>query len=75
MFAMINNPKDWPCFATESEVIQTLQLCFLEFKISHISKEKNGVADSLGRSAHLFYREFYYIGCSIPVWLRRPPQV
>ncbi|KAF2564683.1 hypothetical protein F2Q70_00018369 [Brassica cretica] len=36
LIAMIREPQAWPSFATELETIKTLQLCFPEFKISHI---------------------------------------
>ncbi|KAF3541048.1 hypothetical protein F2Q69_00019962 [Brassica cretica] len=58
-----------------SEAIKTLQLCFPEFKISHIPRVQNGISDSLAKNVRSFRRKLCYIGCSIPVWLPRPPQV
>ncbi|XP_013700247.2 uncharacterized protein LOC106404032 [Brassica napus] len=75
LIAMIREPQAWPSFATELEAIKTLQLCFPEFKISHIPRAQNGISDSLAKSARSFYRKLCYIGCSIPVWLPRPSQV
>ncbi|XP_013689867.2 uncharacterized protein LOC106393744 [Brassica napus] len=75
LIAMIREPQAWPSFATELEAIKTLQLCFPEFKISHIPRAQNRISDSLAKSARSFYRKLCYIGCSIPVWLPRPSQV
>nr|VDD60940.1 unnamed protein product [Brassica oleracea] len=75
LIAMIREPQAWASFATELEAIKTLQLCFPEFKISHIPRAQNGISDSLAKSARSFYRKLCYIGCSIPVWLPRPSQV
>ena len=36
LIAMINVPHAWLSFATELESIETLQICFPDFKISHI---------------------------------------
>ena len=72
---MIEEPQAWPSFATELEEIKTLQLCFPEFKISHIPRVQNGISDSLAKNARSFRRKLCYIGCSIPVWLPIPPQV
>ena len=36
MIAMINEPQAWPSFATKLEAIHILQICFPNFKISHI---------------------------------------
>ena len=38
LIAMIREPQAWPSFATELETIKMLQLCFPEFKISHIPR-------------------------------------
>ena len=51
LIAMIREPQALPSFATELEAIKTLQLCFPEFKISHIPRAQNGISDSLAKSA------------------------
>ena len=73
--AMINEPHAWPSFATELERINTLKICFPDFKITHIPRTNNQISDFLARIARSFHRVLYFIGCSIPVWLPRPPQV
>nr|VDD45176.1 unnamed protein product [Brassica oleracea] len=71
---MITDPQAWPNFSTEREVIQIPQMCFLDFKISHFPRTQNKIDDSLARNARSFHRFLCLIGCSIPVWLPRPPQ-
>ena len=36
LIAMIKEPQVWPSFAIELERIETLQICFPEFKIIHV---------------------------------------
>ncbi|KAF3539118.1 hypothetical protein F2Q69_00022918 [Brassica cretica] len=75
LFAMIKDPQAWPSFAAELERIETLQICFMDFKITHVPRERNHTSDYLAKTARSFHRELHFIGCSIPVWLPRPPQV
>ncbi|KAL0802976.1 hypothetical protein Bca101_058152 [Brassica carinata] len=75
LIAMIKDLHAWPRFATELERIETLQICFPEFNISHVPRVHNRISDSLARTARSFHRELHFVGCSIPVWLPRPPQV
>nr|VDC61130.1 unnamed protein product [Brassica rapa] len=35
LIAMIEQPQAWPNFSTELEIIQTLRLCFSDFKIRY----------------------------------------
>ena len=72
---MLEQPQAWPNFSTELEIIQTLWLCFSDFKISYFPRVHNEIEDSLARNAHSFHRSLCFIGYSIPVWLPRPPQV
>ena len=72
---MITDPQAWPNFSIELEVIQILQMYFPDFKISYFPRAHNEIADSLARNARSFHRSLCLIGCSIPVWLPRPPQV
>ncbi|KAF2565660.1 hypothetical protein F2Q70_00025301 [Brassica cretica] len=36
LIAVIKEPHVWPSFATELKRIETLKICFLDFKIIHI---------------------------------------
>lgn len=64
---MIKEPRTWPSFATELERIETLQICFLDFKITHIPREQNQISDSLAKTARSFHRKLHFVGCYIPV--------
>ena len=75
LITMIQEPQAWPNFSTELEIIQTLRLCFSDVMISYLPRTQNEIADSLARNARSFHRSLCFIGCSIPVWLPRPPQV
>ncbi|KAF3535384.1 hypothetical protein F2Q69_00023498 [Brassica cretica] len=74
LIAMLNDPQEWPSFATELEKIETLKICFPDFKINHVPRVRNQLSDFLAKTARNFRRELLFIGCSIPVWLPRPPQ-
>ncbi|KAF2557652.1 hypothetical protein F2Q68_00014698 [Brassica cretica] len=74
LIAMIKKPQESPSFAIELEKIETLQICFLDFKITHVPRVRNQFSDFLAKTARTFRRELLFIGCSIPVWLPRPPQ-
>ena len=75
LIAMIKDPQAWPSFATELERIETLQICFPDFNIIHVPRARNQTSDFLARTARSFHKKLFFIGCSIPVWLPRPPQV
>lgn len=75
LIAMIEEPRASPSFATELEAIKMLQLCFSEFKLSHIPRTQNRISDPLAKNVRSFHRKLCYIGCYIPVWLSTPPQV
>ena len=75
LIVIIREPRAWPSFATELKRIETLHICFPDFKITHIPREENRISAFLARTARSFYREFHFVGFSIPVWLSKPPQV
>ena len=75
LIAMLKKPHAWPSFATELERIETLQIFFMDFNIIHVPRVRNQILDFLVKTARSFHRELHFIGCSIPVWLPRPPQV
>ncbi|KAG5411107.1 hypothetical protein IGI04_007426 [Brassica rapa subsp. trilocularis] len=55
--------------------IENLKICFPDFKITHIPRTRNQISDFLARTTRSFHRVFYFIGCSIPVGLPRPPKI
>ena len=75
LIVMIKEPQAWPSFATKLERIETLQICFPDFNITYVPQARNQISDSLAKTARSFHRELHFIGCCIPVWLPRPPQV
>lgn len=56
LIAMIKEFQAWPSFATELEVKKTLQICFSDFKISHVSRTQNRISDYLVKAVRYFYR-------------------
>ncbi|KAF3594630.1 hypothetical protein DY000_02022633 [Brassica cretica] len=74
LITMMKEPHVWPSFAMELERIETLQICFPDFNIVHVPRARNQNSDFLAKTARSFHRELHFIGCSIPVWLPRPPQ-
>ncbi|KAF3496278.1 hypothetical protein DY000_02053416 [Brassica cretica] len=73
LIAMIKEPHAWPSFTTKLERIETLQICFPDFSITHVPIARNQISDFLAKTARSFHRELFFIGCSIPFWLRKPP--
>ncbi|KAF2586453.1 hypothetical protein F2Q70_00035737 [Brassica cretica] len=65
--AMIKEPYAWLSFATELEKIETLKICFPDFKIIHIPRAQNSISNFLAKTARSFYRDLCFIGCSILV--------
>ncbi|KAF3602969.1 hypothetical protein F2Q69_00035436 [Brassica cretica] len=66
LIAMIKEPHEWPSFATELKKIETLQICFADFKITHVPRVCNQFSDFLAKTVRTFRRELLFIGCSIP---------
>ena len=60
LIAMINEPHAWPSFATKLERIETLKICFSNFKITHIRRAQNHISDSLARTMRSFQKELFY---------------
>ncbi|KAF3542236.1 hypothetical protein DY000_02010435 [Brassica cretica] len=75
LIAMLKEPHAWPSFATELERIETLQICFPDFNITHVPQARNQISDFLSKTTRSFHMELNFIGCSIPVWLPKSPQV
>ena len=57
LIAMINEPQEWPSVATELEKIETMLICFLDFKITHVPRVRNQFSDFLSKTARTFRRE------------------
>lgn len=63
LIAMIKESQAWSNFATELEVIQTLYVYFLDFKISYTLREQNKIVDSLARTTRSFNIDLCFISC------------
>ncbi|XP_056850872.1 uncharacterized protein LOC130500150 [Raphanus sativus] len=48
---MITNPEDWPAFARETELFQSLHEGFEDVRVSHIPRDRNRRADALAKEA------------------------
>uniref|UniRef100_A0A0D3D347 RNase H type-1 domain-containing protein n=1 Tax=Brassica oleracea var. oleracea TaxID=109376 RepID=A0A0D3D347_BRAOL len=48
LIAMVKDPQAWPSFSTELERIETLQICFPEFNITHVPRTHDQIADFFG---------------------------
>uniref|UniRef100_A0A0D3A8Q7 RNase H type-1 domain-containing protein n=1 Tax=Brassica oleracea var. oleracea TaxID=109376 RepID=A0A0D3A8Q7_BRAOL len=51
--AMIKEPHAWLSFATELKNIETLKICFPDFKIIHIPRAQNSISDFLAKMRSL----------------------
>jgi len=60
LIAMIKEPHAWPSFVTELERIETLQICFSDFNIIHVTRARNQFSDFLAKSARSFRRELHF---------------
>ena len=58
LISMIKEPQAWPNFAIELEAINTLHICFPDFKISHISRARNEIFDYVANSRSFFIVSF-----------------
>uniref|UniRef100_A0A0D3A7G3 RNase H type-1 domain-containing protein n=1 Tax=Brassica oleracea var. oleracea TaxID=109376 RepID=A0A0D3A7G3_BRAOL len=45
LIAIIKEPHVWPSFATKLERIETLQICFPDFSITHVPRARNHISD------------------------------
>ena len=48
---MVSSPEDWPAFATHMEEFSRNKTFFPSFKITHIPRAQNTIADKLARGA------------------------
>ena len=61
LIVMIKEPHAWPSFLTELERIETLQIYFPDFKITHVSRAHNQISYFLAKTARSFHRELCFI--------------
>ncbi|KAL0857500.1 hypothetical protein Bca101_062654 [Brassica carinata] len=63
---MLDNPADWPAFASELVSFRLLKDGFSGFSISHIPRTRNGRADSLAKEARISGTLFIHIDQTQP---------
>ena len=57
LIAMIKESHAWPTFATELEMIETLQIGFPDFNINYVPRARNQISDFLAKTARSFDME------------------
>ncbi|XP_018487893.1 uncharacterized protein LOC108858473 [Raphanus sativus] len=65
---MVSSPGEWPVFATHLEEFQRSKIFFPSFKIRHIPRTHNSVADKLARGARCSPSAMFYVDSMPPVW-------
>ena len=68
---IVSSPDEWPAFATHLEKFRRSKTFFPSFKIQHIRRETNQVAE-LARGARSSPSAVFYIDSIPPVWLTEP---
>ncbi|XP_013704488.2 uncharacterized protein LOC106408222 [Brassica napus] len=66
---MVSSPDEWPAFATYLEEFRRSKSLFPSFKIQHIPRASNLVADKLARGAQSFPLAVLYVDSTPPAWL------
>ncbi|KAL0722237.1 hypothetical protein Bca4012_036836 [Brassica carinata] len=69
---MVSSPEDWPAFATHMEEFSRSKIFFPSFKIIHIPRAQNTMADKLARGARSSPSTMLYVDSRSPVWLSAP---
>ena len=69
---MVSSPEDWPAFATHMEEFSRSKTFFPSFKITHIPRAQNTMADKLARGAQSSPSAMLYVDSTPPVWLHEP---
>ena len=75
LITIVKKFQKWPSFTTELEKIETMQICFPDFEITYVPRVRYQFSDFLAKTTKTFRRELLFIGCCIPVWLSKLPQV
>ncbi|KAL0699808.1 hypothetical protein Bca4012_055930 [Brassica carinata] len=72
---MIKDPTAWSGFSTELSELASIQERYQDFEIFHVPRIQNKTVDSLAKTPRAFHRSLFFISCSIPIWISRPPLV
>ena len=69
---MVSSPEEWPAFATHMEEFLRSKTFVPIFKIRHIPRAQNTMADKLARGAMSSPLAMLYVDSSPPVWFTEP---
>ena len=68
---MVSTPEEWPAFSTHMEEFNRSKMFFPYFRIRHILRAHNTLADKLARGARSSPSALLYVDSTPPVWLAR----
>ena len=66
---MVSSPDEWPAFATHLEEFRCSKSSFPSFKIQHIPRATNLIADKLVRGDWSFLSAVFYADSTPPSWI------
>ena len=69
---MVSTPDEWPAFFRHIEEFNRSKIFFSHFRIRHILRAQNTLADKLARGARSSPSALLYVDSIPPVWLVRP---
>ena len=65
---MVSTPEEWTAFSTHLEEFNRSKIFFSEFRIRHIPRAQNTLADELARGARSFPSAMLYVDSTPPIW-------
>ena len=68
---MVSTPEEWPAFSTHMEEFNRSKMFFPYFRIRHILRAQNTLADKLARGARSSPSALLYVDSTPPVWLAK----
>ena len=69
---MVSISKEWPPFSTHLEEFNRIKTFFPDFRIRHIPRAQNILADKLSCGARSSPSTMFYVDSTPPVWLFEP---
>lgn len=66
---IVSTPEEWPAFSTHMEEFSRSKTFFPDFRIRHIPRVQNTLADKLARGARSSPSAMLYVDSIPPVWL------
>ena len=68
----VSSPEEWPAFAIHMDEFCRSKTFFPNFKIRHIPRAQNTMADKLARGTKSSLSAMLYVDSSPPAWLSNP---